>query len=88
MVNISELNSNSLFLAPAGDVSKKDPDYLKNLPTLIYLEDMWTGLENWYKDGIITDVIKAERYLPKFKYEDDGIYNNRLALTSWDDKLL
>ncbi|MDJ0723725.1 MAG: DUF4055 domain-containing protein [Prochloraceae cyanobacterium] len=86
MVNLSELNSNSLFLAPTGDVSKKDPDYLKNLPTLIYLEDMWTGLENWYKDGIVIDVLKAERYLPKFKYEDDGIYRNRLALTSWDDK--
>ena len=64
----------------------RDPDYLKILPDLEYLEDMWIGLSNWYYNGQISNQAKAEKYLPRFTHESIDIYKHRLSLGVWDDK--
>lgn len=64
----------------------RDPDYEAILPDLEYLNDMWVGINNWYYDGFVVDRDKAEKYLPRFPYETQAVYEHRLAHSTWNDK--
>lgn len=60
--------------------------YREILPTLIELQDLWDGKENWFKNGMMVDSEKCNRYLPREKHDLDFQYIHRLERSRYENR--